>query len=178
MAHMKAKVAPKPSAEECHPVRVIGSIFRVRRDLTLLIKKHVLPGCGLTLEEADLLMDLFGAAKLGWSDPAADENGYVTFSALKASLVHSPSALSRRVAALQKAALLETRKVHKITRDATADRRSLALRITPAGVKRIEPVYSRYAELCGRLLEDVPTGVRRTIVEINERLMEKARWGV
>jgi DNA-binding MarR family transcriptional regulator len=178
MARMEKKAAPRPSAEEFHPVRVIGSIFRVRRDLTLLIKKHVLPGAGLTLEEADLLMDLFGAAKLGWSDPAADEHGYVTFAALKASLVHSSSALSRRVAALQKAGLLETRKVHKIARDAKADRRSLALRITPAGIKRIEPVYERYAELCGRLLRDVPTNVRRTIIEINETLMEKARWGV
>lgn len=118
------------------------------------------------------------SAKLGWSDPADEEHGYVTFSALKASLVHSASALSRRVASLQKAGLLETRKVHKIARDATADRRSLALRITPAGVKRIEPVYERYAELCGRLFRDVTTGVRRTILETNERLMEKVRWGV
>ena len=175
---MKEKAAPKPSAEELHPVRVIGSIFRVRRDLTLLIKKHVLSGCDLTLEEADLLMDLLGAAKLGWTDPAADEHGFVTFAALKASLVHSPSALSRRVAALKKAGLLEARKVHKIVRDADADRRSLALRITPAGVKRIEPVYERYAVLCGRLLRDVPTDVRRSIVELNETLMDKARWGV
>ena len=126
---MKAKAAPKPSANECHPVRVIGSIFRVRRDLTLLIKKHVLPGAGLTLEEADLLMDLFGAAKLGWSDPAADESGYATFAALKASLVHSASALSRCVAALQKAGLLEARKIHKISRNKKADRRSLALEL-------------------------------------------------
>jgi DNA-binding MarR family transcriptional regulator len=175
---MKAKAAPKPSAEEFHPVRVIGSIFRVRRDLTALLKKHVLPGAELTLEEADLLLDLFGAAKLGWSDPAADEHGYVTFSALKASLVHSPSALSRRVATLQKVGLLETRKVHKIARDATADRRSLALRITPAGVKRIEPVYERYAVLCKRLVSDVSPDDQRAVLRVNERLMDKARWGV
>jgi len=175
---MKAKAAPRPSANECHPVRVIGSIFRVRRDLTLLIKKHVLPGAGLTLEEADLLMDLFGAAKLGWSDPAADESGYATFAALKASLVHSASALSRCVAALQKAGLLEARKIHKISRNKKADRRSLALRITPAGVKRIEPVYERYAELCGRLLSDVPTNVRETVLEVNESLMRTARWSL
>ena len=100
------------------------------------------------------------------------------FSALKASLVHSASALSRRVGALQKAGLVETRKVHKIARNAKADRRSLALRVTSAGVKRIEPVYRRYAELCGRLREDVPTGVRWTILGTNERLMEKAQWGV
>ena len=175
---MKEKAAPKPSAKELHPVRVIGSIFRVRRDLTLLIKKHVLPGSGLTLEEADLLLDLFGAARLGWSDPPADEHEYVTFSALKASLVHSPSALSRRVASLQKAGLLEARKVHKIARDAKADRRSLALRITPAGVKRIEPVYRRYANLCQRLLCNVSSADQSTIQQVNDGLMEKARFGI
>jgi DNA-binding MarR family transcriptional regulator len=82
------------------------------------------------------------------------------------------------VAALQKAGLLETRKVHKIARDAKVDRRSLALRITPAGVQRIEPVYERYAELCVRLLSDVGADVRGTVLEVNEKLMEKARWGV
>ncbi|MHC1767356.1 MAG: hypothetical protein AB9869_24275 [Verrucomicrobiia bacterium] len=172
------KKARKTSAEEFHPVRVIGSIFRVRRDLTLLIKKHILPGCELTLEEADLLMDLFGAAKLGWSDPAADERGFVTFAALKASLVHSAAVLSRHVAALQKVGLLETRKLHELAPDAKGDRRSLALRITPKGVERIEPVYERYGELCERLLGDVPADVRRTMLQTNERLMEKARWGV
>lgn len=102
----------------------------------------------------------------------------MTFSALKASLVHSASALSRRVAALQKAGLLETRKVHKIARDANADRRSLAMRITPAGVNSIEPVYKRYAELCETLLKDISADVLGTVLEVNEKLMEKARWGV
>jgi DNA-binding MarR family transcriptional regulator len=175
---MKKTTARKPSAVGVHPIRVIGSIFRVRRDLTLLIKKHVLPGAGLTLEEADLLMDLFGAAKLRWNDPAADEEGFVAFAAVKASLVHSAAALSRRVAALQQAGLLEARKLHKITRDAKTDRRSLALRITPVGVKRIEPVYRRYAELCERLLKDIPEDDQRAVLRVNEQLMEKSRWGV
>ena len=147
--------------------------------MTLLIKKHVLAGSGMTLEEADLLMDLFGAAKLGWDDPAADKDGFVAFADLKASLVHSAAALSRRVAALGKAGMLEARKLHEITPHIEkADRRSLALRITPEGVKRIEPVYARHVKLCERLLNDVPMNVRQIILETNERLMEKARWGV
>lgn len=102
----------------------------------------------------------------------------MTFAALKASLVHSPPALSGRVAALGKAGLLETRKVHKLARDAKADRRSLALRITPVGVKRVGPVYERYAELCERLLKDGGADGKRTVLQVNERLMEKAWWGV
>lgn len=172
------KAARRPSTESFHPVRVIGSIFRVRRDLTSLVKKHVLPGSGLTLEEADLLMDLFGAAQLGWTDPAADRDGFVNFTALKASLVHSAAALSRRVAALEQSELLERRKMGKPASETKVDRRSPSLRITPTGVERIKPVYERYAELCGRLLVDVPSDVRRTMLQTNERLMEKARWGV
>jgi DNA-binding MarR family transcriptional regulator len=176
---MKKRAARKPPAKEPNPVRVIGSIFRLRRDLTLMIKKHVLPSSGMTLEEADLLLDLYGAAKLGWDDPAADHDGFVAFAELKASLIHSAASLSRRVAALGRAGLLEVRKLHEITpRAEKSDRRSLALRITPEGIKRIEPVYARHAKLCERLLSDVPVAVRQTILQTNERLMEKARWGV
>jgi DNA-binding MarR family transcriptional regulator len=160
-------------------MRVIGSIFRVRRDITALIKKHVLPGSDLTLEDADLLLDLYGAAKLGWSDPAADHNGYVKFSAAKASLVHSAAALSRRVAALRDLGLLEARKHHEVA-PATMkiDRKAIVLRITPEGSKRIQGVYERYGDLCEKMLRDIPDDVRRTVLQTNERLMEKARWGV
>lgn len=173
-----ATTAPNSSGAELNPVRVIGSIFRVRRDLTLLIKKHVLPGSGLTLEEADLLMDLYGAAKLGCTDPAADAQGYVPFASVKASLVHSAAALSRRVAGLEKQGLLETRKLHELVPGNKTDRRSLALRITPKGVERIEPVYERYAVVCERLLRDAATIDRRRLLEANESLMQKARWSL
>lgn len=147
--------------------------------LTALIKKHVLPGSGMTLEEADLLLDLYGAARLGWDDPAADKDGYVAFAALKASLVHSAAALSRRVAALRMAGLLETRKLHEIAPATTkVDRKAIVLRITPKGIKKIQPVYERYAGLCDSMLKDVPPDVRRTILQTNDDLMQKARWGV
>jgi hypothetical protein len=122
--------------------------------------------------------DVSGAASLGWNDPADDEHGYVTFAALKASLVHSAAALSRRATALQKAGLLETRKVHELAPDPKADRRSLALRICSTGVNRIQPVYSRYAELCERLLRDMATNDRRRLLEANESLMQKAQWSL
>jgi DNA-binding MarR family transcriptional regulator len=165
-------------AKDVQPMRVIGSIFRVRRDLTLLIKKHVLPGSGLTLEEVDLLLDLYGAAKLGWSDPKADEQGFVTWASAKASLVHSSAGLSRCVAALKQAGLLETRKLHEIAVEKKVDRRSLVLRITGKGIEKVEPVHQRYAELCERLLKDFSPEAQETVLETNEKLMQKARWGV
>jgi hypothetical protein len=37
---------------------------------------------------------------------------------------------------------------------------------------------ARHVRLCERLLSDVPMSVRQTILQTNERMMEKARWGV
>ena len=160
-------------------MRVIGSIFRVRRDLTALIKKHVLPGFKLTLEETDLLLDLYGAAKLGWDDPVAIKDGYVAFSVVKAALVHSAAALSRRVAALRAAGLLETRMLHEILpAKEKVNRKSVVLRISPEGEKIIQPVYDRYAKLCEAMLKDVSEDDRLDFLKFNERLMGKARWGV
>jgi DNA-binding MarR family transcriptional regulator len=176
---MKKPVVAKPAKNELAAIRVVGSIFRVRRDLTALIKKHVLPGSGMTLEEADLLLDLYGAAHLGWDDPAADKDGYVAFAALKASLVHSAAALSRRVAALRKTGLLEARKLHEIAPSAAkVDRKAIVLRITPEGIKKVQPVFERYVGLCDSMLKDVPPDARRTILQTNDDLMLKARWGV
>ena len=52
------------------------------------------------------------------------------------------------------------------------------MRITPEGAKRVQPVYRRYAEICGRLLRDVATNDRRRLLEANESLMRKARWSL
>ena len=83
--------------------KIIGSIFRARRDLVSMIKRQVLSGMGVTLEQADLLVDLYGARRLGWPEPKAIEGGWVTFSALKETLVHARELLTRRLQELEQA---------------------------------------------------------------------------
>ena len=163
-----------------YAVKVIGSIFRVRRDLVVPIKNHVVAGSGLTLEEADLLMDLYGAKQLGWPDPAADEEGYVTFRVLKLSLVHSQALLSRRIAALESAGLIEIRKTKDIGKDSSArkkiDPKSKSGRITNKGIRVIEPVYQKYTDFCELLLRDMSPEHQSTLLRLNESLMNKLRW--
>ncbi len=159
------------------PTKVIGSIFRVRRDLSLVVKKHVLQSASLTLEEADVLMDLFGASKLAWEDPVADEDGYVAFAALRRSLVHSSSSLSRRIAALLSAGLVETLKPRERARAGEkADLKVVLVRITKSGVAKISPVYERFRSASERLLRDIPIEDQVALVRINEQVMKAARW--
>ena len=176
---MKKAIEPVPSGP-ITPVRVIGSVFRLRRDLTALVKKNVLVGSKLTLEEADLLLDLYGAWKLGWTDPSADKDGFVAFAALKRSLVHSAASLSRGIKALMRAGLVERRNVHEgLPASTRTDRKAKAARITAKGINEIQGVYERYCKLSESLMgrmrqkEDAPA-----LLRINEELMETARWGI
>ena len=160
------------------PVRVIGSIFRVRRDLVIPIKNHVIAGSGLTLEEVDLLIDLYGAKDLHWNDPSADVEGYVTFAALKQSLVHSQALLSRRIAALEKMGLLETKKTKEIAKESSRaiDSKSKSTRITVKGVELIKPVFNKHKEFCEELLKDMSHIDQLKLLQLNEALMNKLRW--
>ncbi len=169
---MKNTKQHRDSAGEVRPAQVIGSIFRVRRDLAGLIKKHVMPGSGLTVEKADLLIDLFGARKMGWNDPSADADGYVTFEDLKRSLVHSAAALSRRISDLRTAGHVEIRKVSagKGAED-TVDKRKMAVRITNSGIDKIRPLYEKHCQVCERLLRDIPSEDQLTLLRTNEALI-------
>jgi DNA-binding MarR family transcriptional regulator len=176
---LAVKQIPQKYEDTFTPVRAIGSIFRVRRDLVRVIKENVIAGSGLTLEEADLLLDLYGGGRLGWSDPKGDKDGWVTFAALKKSLVHSPELLTRRIAALKDADLVEVRKIGKDqAKQDRIDAKSKLARIRPEGVKRIAPVYEQYGAVCKDLLAGFSPEDQRNLLRINEALMQKIRWRV
>ena len=166
--------------KKLNPVSVVGSVFRLRRDLVGPIQLHVVSGSGLTLMKADLLIDLFGAKEMTWPDPAADKEGYVTFRALKQSLVHSPALLSRRIAELEAAGLVETNKTKDIGKVSTklknVDRKSKSVRITSKGIRMIEPLYKKYADFCELLLRDMSVEDQSTLLRLNEAVMNKLRW--
>jgi DNA-binding MarR family transcriptional regulator len=164
----------KNDAAQPEAFRVIGSVFRVERVLKLLSKRHVLSETPLSMEEADVLMTLYGAASFGWL--AADEQGFVTVAVLKTSLTYNAVGLYRSVRLLEQAGLVEIKKSHKI--NAKADRRSLVVRITSTGAKAIEPVYRRYLVFCARVLRNVSVEEQRIVLRFNEMLVENARWNL
>lgn len=169
----------RDSVSAIRPAQVVGSIFRVRRDLVGLIKRHVMPGSGLTLEEADLLIDLFGARTMDWTDPSADADGFVAFEEVKRSLVHSAATLSRRISDLRMAGYVEIRKVSTGKKaDDAVDQRKMAVRITNSGIAKIRPLYEKHCRLCERLLADIPAEDQRTLWRTNEALIKRIHWDI
>lgn len=131
------------------------------------------------MEEADLLLALFGAAKGGWTEIRKDEEGYVSFRDLKASLVHSPAALTRRVAAMKSSGLIESRKIHEgVGPKVKVDKKMVAVRITEGGIVKAQSVFERYCRLSVRLLADLPEPDKRALLRINEAISQKARWSI
>ncbi len=136
-----------------HPVRNLGDIFSVRRDLLRPIRQFVMAGVDLPVEHADILVELFGARHLGWTEPESCGEGFVLFQALLDSLVHDAGMFSRRIAALEKAGFLETRKAYQVpgVKTERLHRNAQVARITPAGKHKIAPVWRRYKEVAERI---------------------------
>ena len=79
------------------PVDNLISTYVARRELVPVLVEHLLVPAGLTFEEAELMLELFGPWKLGWKVPACDSEGYVIQKALEKALVNSQPHVSRRV---------------------------------------------------------------------------------
>lgn len=131
-------------------------------------------GSGFSVEEADLLVSLYGARVLNWDDLDHDRDGFVAFRTLERFLVHSASLLSRRIKKLAEAKppLLEI---------AAADRASgqhfnaKRVRITKEGIKRIAPVWAKYCALSAKLLEGIPARDLKAHVAVNEAISAEIR---
>ena len=155
------------------PTETISSVFVARRDLLHGVKA-VVAGSGFTVEEADLLVSLYGVRELNWDDLEHDKEGFVAFNQLERYLVHNPSLLSRRIRKLAdaKPALLEV---------ADADRTSgqhfnaKRVRITKEGVKRIEPVWRRFQQMSAKLVAGIPQRLLEAHYDVNQRISAEIR---
>ena len=152
-----------------HPVRNLGSIFSARHDLLKPVGNFVLEGFDLPLEQAEILVELNGVRHLGWTEPESGGDGFVRFQALLDSLVHHAPMLSRRIATLEQAGYLETKRAYQVPGVNTEGlhRNAQVVRITPAGRRKIAPVWSRYEQLAERLLAEVPADKLAVHHEIN-----------
>ena len=166
-----SKKRPAPAIE---PTDTVSSVFTARRDLIQGLKS-VVAGSGLTVEETDLLVDLFGVRELGWDDLPHDKENYVAFKELERFLVHNPSLLSRRIRKLAaaKPPLVEVAEVD--ARTSGLHFNSLRVRITAEGVKRIKPVWDRFARMSANLLQGIPKGLLEAHHRVNEEISARIR---
>ena len=163
----------KKSAPSIEPTDVITGVFAARRDLLQGVKSVVAPS-GFTVEEADLLVSLFGVRELGWDDLAHDAAAYVAFKELELYLVHNPSLLSRRIRKLAdaKPPLVE---VGKPEAGSGLHFNALRVRITGEGIKRIKPVWERFAQMSANLLHGIPPRLLEAHLRVNAEISARIR---
>ena len=168
----------KPT-DPVEPTDVIGSIFTARRDL-VHGARAVVAGSGFSVEEADLLVSLYGARALDWGDLKHDKDGFVPFSELERFLVHSASLLSRRIKKLAdaKPPLVEVGDADVASGQHFNAKR---VRITKEGAKQIAPVWEKYCSMSAKLLEGIPASDLKAHLAVNAAIsteMKKWRAGV
>ena len=166
-------MSQKKSKPAIEPTDTITSIFVARRDLLQGVKS-VVAGSGFTVEEADLLVSLFGVRELGWDDLPHDADRFVAFKELEHYLVHNPSLLSRRIRKLADARppLVE---VGKPEAGSGLHFNSLRVRITGDGVKRIKPVWQRFARMSAIVVQGIPKHLLAVHYQVNETISARIR---
>jgi hypothetical protein len=163
----------KKSAVAIEPTDTVTSIFTARRDLLQGVKS-VIAGSGFGVEEADLLISLFGVRQLGWDDLPHDADDYVAFKELEHYLVHNPSLLSRRIRKLADAKPPLV-KVGKPKAGSGLHFNALRVRITSEGIKRIKPVWERFARMSANLLQGIPPRLLAAHYRVNEEISARIR---
>jgi hypothetical protein len=168
-----AAMKQRQSAPAIEPTDSVSSIFTARRDLLQGVKSLV-AGSGFTVEEADLLVSLYGVRELGWDDLAHDKEGFVAFNQLERFLVHNPSLLSRRIRKLTdaKPPLLEVADADPALGQHFNSKR---VRITKEGVKRTEPIWKRFQQMSAIVLEGIPQGLLEAHYRVNEEISARIR---
>lgn len=163
----------KKSAPAIDPTDTVTSIFTARRDLLQGVRS-VVAGSGFTVEEADLLVSLYGVRELDWDDLSHDADGYVAFKELELYLVHNPSLLSRRIRKLvdAKPPLVEVRKPEA---GSGLHFNALCVRITAEGTKRIKPVWERFSRMSANLLQGIPPPLLEAHHEVNQAIIARIR---
>jgi hypothetical protein len=131
-------------------------------------------GSGFTVEEADLLVSLYGVRELGWDDLEHDKDGFVAFHQLERFVVYNPSLLSRRIRKLAdaKPPLVEVADADPASGQHFNCKRA---RIAKEGVKRIAPVWKRFKQMSVKLLEGIPQRLLDAHYDVNQRISAEIR---
>ena len=156
------------------PWETISSIFIARREL-MHGMKEVVAGSGFTVQEADILVSLFGARELGWDDLNHDEEGFVAFGELERFLVHNPSLLSKRIRDL--ASPEKGPPLVEVAAASAPDlhRNAKQVRITDHGIMQIRGVWDRYCQMSDKLLDRIDPAKLAAHHEVNDQISRRIR---
>jgi len=140
-----------PKTSRGDPVYNVSSIFTSHRDLKQYAKL-TLGDSGLSGEEADILVLLFGLKELGWDDCQVDRDGFVTFKDLKSVLVHDASLFARRIKKLAApdCGMVEVRRIAKQAAPRLHGNTQQA-RITKVGIAAAQPIWESFRKLSAKL---------------------------
>jgi len=169
-----SKITRKPTQiVVCDPPYNISSIFTAHRDLRPFAKV-TLGNSGLSIEEADILMLLFGAAQLGWDDLPMNPEGFVALKHLRMALVHDPSLFARRLKKLteMKEPLIEV-KTMKSPASLKLHGNSQGARITKTGIAMARPIWENFRKVEAKLLKGLPQDDLEAHVRVNEAISQR-----
>ncbi len=160
-----------PQTNRCDPVYNVASIFSAHRDLKRYAKL-TLGESALSVEEADILVLLYGLHELGWDDCPAEEDGFVLVKDLKGVLVHDASLFARRLKKLAApgCAMVEVRRITK--KDAPhLHGNAQQLRITKAGIAATKPIWENFRKLSAKLFgSEHLKGFSQANLEVHARI--------
>ena len=154
------------------PAYNISSIFTARRDLRP-VSKALAHGSDLGVEEADLLIHLYGFRKLGWNDCKVYDDGFVNFTDLKSATVYDPGLFTRRISKLKERKLVLVRLGRKF--DPSLHGKAQQVRIEAVGIAVIKPIWERFEQFCSELLKEFSADDLKVHQAVNERISEILR---
>lgn len=143
-------------------------ISTAARDMRPPIRESIIKGLDLTHEAADILVWLFGNAKLGWEDFKQHDDHFVSAVDLREAVVHEPAQFSRRLKNLHQKGYIETIS----SAGHTKGRRKYVqkVRITEKGITTIQPVFERYRRFASKILAGIPQEDLVVHCRVNNRI--------
>src|SRR5215471_6565913 len=138
------------------PVETLVSTYVARRELLPVLVEQVLASAGLAFAEAELMLELFGPWKLGWTVPPCDAEGYVTQKALEKVLINSQSYVSRRVGQLTNRGYISIKRAGRTGLLSKAQK----VRLSQSARELMGSIWENYQRLAGVILRGVPAEQR------------------
>lgn len=141
------------------------------------IRDTLLENSGLTVDQAEILVELYGASKLPEWTYRADSGTFVPIKKLREEMVHGTASISRRIKELGPDGMgfIEVGKTKARDRPSPRHFNEKALRITAAGLKVVKPIWEGYRRMAECLLEGVSKTDRQAHLRVNRKIQERLK---
>lgn len=158
------------------PSQSFSGLLGLSRKLEHLYRNVVLSNTGLSIEQANILVEMEGTVSFG--PPGAsrhDDDGFVVFGALAERLTLTKPALSRRFAEMKELGWVEDCPVVRagLPEEKRPHGNAHLVRITARGRKKITPVVKRMIKLGPELFEGMTLKQREVYCEVFDLLRQR-----